>query len=371
MKLNALTGLRFVFAFMVFLCHLTYFADSGIPALQNLLKHYFHYGYLGVNFFFILSGFVLAYTYGTQLAEGTLNRRKFLLKRIFRIVPLHYLMLLLAMPLVIKSICEAGGFDAHHTMQFAVKLFAHLTLLQSFIPAMPYYFSFNNPSWSISAEMFFYFLFPSIASFIINRGLLKSYGIYLVIIICAFVFMTFIRNFYDLHWLFYINPFVRVLDFIMGIFLCYFYKIVKHVRPLSAAKATGLQLLSVFLFVVFFLQIEKVYRVYAFSLYFYVPMMLVIFSFAWDNGWLAKRLASKTMLMLGEASFCFYLVQDIVARYINWNGNRLNLIQDYFLGNHLLFAGFQLALALLATLIIHKYFEMPVRNLLMKKYLSS
>lgn len=77
MKLQALTSLRFVFAFMVFLCHLTYFRDSGIPVIRDLLENYLRFGYLGVNFFFMLSGFVMAFTYASAIGDKQFSRKNF------------------------------------------------------------------------------------------------------------------------------------------------------------------------------------------------------------------------------------------------------------------------------------------------------
>lgn len=371
MKLNSLTGLRFVFAFMVFLCHLVYFYTEGPPELKYVQEHYFHYGYLGVNFFFILSGFVLAYTYFSKIAEEDFSVKDFMLKRVFRIVPLHYLTMLIVIPLVIQTATTHGVFDLHDAKQFTIRLVAHITLLQSFIPAIPYYFSFNNPSWSISAEMFFYILFPAIIAYILKKGLLKSYRNYLIGLVIVFILMTTIKNFHDLHWLFYINPVIRIFDFMFGIFIFCFYGVIKNSGIITATKASILQVTSVLLFAVFILCIEKVYHVYSYSLYFYVPMSLVVFSFAFEEGILSKLTASKPMVILGEASFSFYLTQDLVSRYMNWNGNRVQLVATYFNNNYVLYACLQLMLAIVVALIVHKVFEMPANNYLKRKYLSS
>ncbi|MBS1764519.1 MAG: acyltransferase [Bacteroidetes bacterium] len=368
MKLQALTSLRFFFAFMVFLCHLTYFRDSGIPMIENLLEKYLRYGYLGVNFFFMLSGFVMAFTYASAIAEQQFSKKEFLIKRAIRIVPLHYFTLLLITPVVVKSVLEDGGFTAHHTFQFLVKFGAHLTLTQSFIPAIPYYFSFNNPAWSISAEMFFYLMFPAIVAFIFRKGLIRSYGFYLFLLGVALVLMTAIRNFYDPQWLFYINPFIRILDFMMGIFLFFFYSIIRHSNRMNPSRASILQIISLIVPVVFFMGIENVFKAYSNSLYFYIPMALLIFSFAFSEGSLAKLISVRPLIFLGEASYSFYLTQDITARYMNWNGTRHEIIREWFAGNYLAYAAVQLVIALLVAIIVHLYVEEPLTKWLKTKY---
>lgn len=183
--------------------------------------------------------------------------------------------------------------------------------------------------------------------------------------------MTTIKNFHDLHWLFYINPVIRIFDFMFGIFIFCFYGVIKNSGIITATKASILQVTSVLLFAVFILCIEKVYHVYSYSLYFYVPMSLVVFSFAFEEGILSKLTASKPMVILGEASFSFYLTQDLVSRYMNWNGNRVQLVATYFNNNYVLYACLQLMLAIVVALIVHKVFEMPANNYLKRKYLSS
>lgn len=368
MKLQALTSLRFFFAFMVFLCHLTYFRDSGIPAIHDLLENYLRYGYLGVNFFFMLSGFVMAFTYASAIGDKQFSRKNFLVKRAIRIVPLHYFTLLLITPVVVKSVLDDGGFTAHHTFQFLVKLGAHLTMTQSFIPAIPYYFSFNAPAWSISDEMFFYVLFPAIVAFIFRKGLIRSYAFYLVLLAIALIMMTVIRNFYEMHWLFYINPFIRILDFIMGIFLFFFYSIIRYSNKMNSSHATLLQIISLIVPVLFFMGITYVDWAYTNSLYFYIPMALMIFSFAFSEGALAKLIRGRTLVFLGEASYSFYLTQDITARYMNWNGNRLEIIKTYFGNNYMAFAAVQFVIALGVAIIIHLYVEKPVTAWLRKKF---
>jgi peptidoglycan/LPS O-acetylase OafA/YrhL len=60
----ALTGMRFVAALMVFVSHYGVPGISGVPALVA------SFGYVGVTFFFILSGFVLTYNHWTGLNEA-------------------------------------------------------------------------------------------------------------------------------------------------------------------------------------------------------------------------------------------------------------------------------------------------------------
>src|SRR5579863_596949 len=91
--LQALTGVRFLAAFYVVLFH-------SLPWLRNkyqvpeTLQIFLGNGYLAVSLFFILSGFILAYTYEGQI-EGSRNLFRFWQARFARIYPVYFLSLLL------------------------------------------------------------------------------------------------------------------------------------------------------------------------------------------------------------------------------------------------------------------------------------
>ncbi len=142
MMINALTSFRFFAALMVFVWHI------------NILKKY-DFGYMGVSFFFVLSGFILAYNYHNRLENlrsGILT--SFYIARFAKIYPVHLLMLCISIP---HTILDEQRFHLGHIYQRAV---ANIFLVQSYIPKVEYYFTFNAVSWSLSNEVFFYLFFP-------------------------------------------------------------------------------------------------------------------------------------------------------------------------------------------------------------------
>lgn len=87
-RLDGLTGLRWWAAFIVFLYHMLIFAP-----VPGLLSELFSYGYFGVTFFFVLSGFVLTWSARSNVPVSTFYWRRFA-----RIWPSHIVALLLAIP---------------------------------------------------------------------------------------------------------------------------------------------------------------------------------------------------------------------------------------------------------------------------------
>ena len=87
--ITPLTSLRFIFALMVFGAH-CYVIDSFFDA------HFFKEGFVGVSFFFVLSGFIISYNYQRKLQEKQTSWRTFWVARIARVYPLHWLTLFVA-----------------------------------------------------------------------------------------------------------------------------------------------------------------------------------------------------------------------------------------------------------------------------------
>jgi peptidoglycan/LPS O-acetylase OafA/YrhL len=115
-------------------------------------------GYLAVDFFFVLSGFILTHVYAaTGSACRALSARNFYIKRLARVYPVHFVTLLMATAggAIVPFGTNLPGFPAAAWLFLANMLLLHAWGVTS-------EFSFNQPSWSISAEWFAYLCFPLI-----------------------------------------------------------------------------------------------------------------------------------------------------------------------------------------------------------------
>lgn len=155
-QLDALTGARGLAAWLVVLYHIRLAFPDGVPhmVIAILAK-----GYLAVDLFFVLSGFVMWLTYGaTFQTQGLASAPGFLWRRIARIYPLH-LAILLATLAYAAVLTLAGKAD---TAQYPVaELPLHLLLIQNW--GLTDHLTWNDPSWSISTEMAAYLLLPVVA----------------------------------------------------------------------------------------------------------------------------------------------------------------------------------------------------------------
>ncbi|WP_270938629.1 acyltransferase family protein [Falsiroseomonas oryzae] len=153
--LPALDGLRGLAAIWVFALHLL---DTG--------GHHWTPGYLGVDLFFVLSGFVLSHAYAGGLRTVP-DYRRFLHARVARIYPLHLVTLLTMAGLVVLWPAFAGTYP-DPARRFGWDAFlAQLLLVQNWVHFLPT--SWNAPAWSLSAEWAAYLAFPAVL-FAASRG---------------------------------------------------------------------------------------------------------------------------------------------------------------------------------------------------------
>jgi len=151
--LRPLTALRFMAALWVVLY--TFWPNLDVSFLPNLAAK----GYLGVELFFVLSGFILSHVYLHAFAEKRFSYRGFLWARIARVYPLHVFTLLGVMALGLAAVAVGLSIDA--SVLSWKSLPAHLLMVHAWGFANEA--GWNHPSWSISAEWFAYLAFPLFA----------------------------------------------------------------------------------------------------------------------------------------------------------------------------------------------------------------
>jgi peptidoglycan/LPS O-acetylase OafA/YrhL len=155
-QLPALTSIRFLAAVWVAIFHAqamrVFFGPEWFQVVASI-------GDMGVHFFFVLSGFIMVYTYSGRLQ----SRREFWQARFARIYPAFIFSLLLMGPgflyvslkMDVAKVVPEWVWPAQHLKLSAVLA---LTMLQTWIPRNA--MAWHMPTWSLSNETFFYFLFP-------------------------------------------------------------------------------------------------------------------------------------------------------------------------------------------------------------------
>lgn len=164
MRFDVLDALRGICALLVVLFH---FSSNGYISSLPIVKN----GWMFVDYFFVLSGFVIAHSYATRLGDGEVSVARFMGLRLGRIYPLHLFILLLLIAL--ESLLILGGdtvslfvsrsaFTGTGTIESLVQ---NLFLLQSFGFGIGR--GWNVPAWSSAAEIWTYLLFA--VGFVVAR----------------------------------------------------------------------------------------------------------------------------------------------------------------------------------------------------------
>ena len=152
-SLDLLTSVRGFAALWVVFYHIVGRLDEHLHAS---LISFISIGYLAVDLFFILSGFVMALSYQQAFLSKKVKYRDFIVKRIARIYPLHLFVLLLY--LIIPFAFYVTGREVDLVRFSADSFIANLFLINSWGVAST--LTWNIPSWSISVEFLSYCLFP-------------------------------------------------------------------------------------------------------------------------------------------------------------------------------------------------------------------
>lgn len=348
--IEPLTSLRAFFAIFVFLSHLSFLNNSSY---ETLFHYVFHDGFLGVSFFFILSGFILAYNYQDKFFKKNISIRSFYISRLARIYPMHIATLLVALILSFFSSSEGYRF-----------LFQHIFLIQSFFPNKDIYFSLNAPSWSISNEFFFYLLFPFLI-FLKNK-------IKLILFFLGVVLILLLNRYLDeeaRHYWLYIFPGIRFFDFLLGIIVFNAYLIFKTIYCRYGYLKNYIEFFSLLIFVLFFVFHVCVEISYRYSIYYWIPMVLVILAFSLsslccEKGYLSQFLSNKYLVWGGKVSFCFYLIHLFVIQIGYFVYKKIGL--DF---NLLFLALIMFLVTLVFSSLAYTYIEKPLNKMIKEKFL--
>ncbi|MBO5263966.1 MAG: acyltransferase [Bacteroidaceae bacterium] len=337
--INTLTSLRLVFALLVFASHLVIISDT-------FSGHLFVEGYVGVSFFFILSGFIIAHNY-TGRVNTPAERKDYYIARIARIYPLHLLTLIAAIAL--------SGFAIGSLLSW-VQLGMSATLTNAYIPRSDFFFAFNAPAWSLCCEQLFYISFPFILPYI-----KESRRLFAIILLCVIVMVAgaqitpqaYIKG------VWYVNPVTRFPDFLIGIAVLGIYNRIKGIT-IGRATTTAIEAGSIVLFILFYIFAEDVPKACRYSFYYWLPISAVLLSFALQKGALSRILNNKAFILGGEISYSVYLVHLFIVNAIGAHLPEINAWAG---------AGLALAATLIMSYLSYRYYEKPM-NRVVKRWLG-
>lgn len=299
--IKELTGVRFLAAFYVFIFHI--FSHGLLPNLTGPVGNIVTNGALGVNIFFVLSGFVLAYSHLKDFPDAQLPSWRygiqFLIKRMARLYP-AYLAGLVAYLFIWVLLHKL-------TLYQLVIAVLNALMVQSLYPAIAMEW-YGGMSWSISVELFFYLLFPIVFPLLLRLRHTTLLIILAIVYVLSFV-PGLIYNAYSSHFMLYLLaytfPFLRLPEFLAGILVCiliqrFAWRVPEWVAAVAVILAT--------LYLAFAGSFLKGYVAHNWII---LPaIMLVIGALASAPATkLLAWLGSRPLVYLGKISYSFYVAQ--------------------------------------------------------------
>jgi len=333
-RYNSLQMLRGAAAVFVMLYHATrHYENKDLTFLSGFFQH----GYLGVDIFFVLSGFVI---YSSSLKYFSSHDIKtYLAKRFIRIYVPYWIFLFL--PLLFLFIFKPQFIQ--NAYAFSIDYVFKLIFL-----------TFNHPevsqiTWTLSFEIYFYLLF-------IGFVLFKWYRYFIFLLICVIIIN-------------YVNPTIfgngvvgkymlstLVLEFFFGIIIALIYKNKISFNPKI------LLVFSLLLFVVFvFLHHQNIINIYTKSnrfLFLGFASFLLIYSLL-KTEQLYKIKIPNIFIKIGDSSYILYLIHSVLISFFN---NQIILSNKFVVINQQISTILACLFIIFLSILLHEKIESPVLN---------
>jgi peptidoglycan/LPS O-acetylase OafA/YrhL len=184
--ISSLTSLRGIAAWWIVIYH---FREALTLMPDNPLLGVIEQGFLAVDFFFILSGFVIFINYQSYFPQLSFTScRDFFIKRMARVYPLHFVIMIIFLinPIVITFFSQAGNLNDRYNADYYL---ASLLMIQNwgFFDNL----AWNIPAWSISTEFGAYLVFPLLAVTIRNYFISAYWHVIAILMFCIAIFILF------------------------------------------------------------------------------------------------------------------------------------------------------------------------------------
>lgn len=304
-KIDSLTGVRIFAALAVLASHL-----PKPDSLPLVVRTFMDAGYNGVTLFFVLSGFVLAWTYAERLANPTAEGvRDFFAARIARIYPLYIVALAFAALPQISRLPRSA--------------LLHIFALQTWSPTIDVAYGLNGPGWSIGVEFFLYALFPPLL-----WGILRApRWSWLWIATSAVTLLALLTLGFQLvqanalpwsdpssahRWL-YRTPLTRIPDFVVGMVIALLVK-----RDGLHRWAASVQWISAGAMMALMASPPMLMSILSWDIGYLMPSAALIWSLAAaPTAPLARALSARPLVYGGTISYAVYLFHVPLVHHLN------------------------------------------------------
>ena len=343
------------------------------------------YGSLGttaLSWFFILSGFIITYSYPDFDSFSDLKR--FYAHRFIRIYPVYFLAVLVSAIFVSGGVTALGDqffeqvrrpFEISYDLPqvkdaefWALSTLRHLTFTQSLSSVETLKLVFNGPLWSLVLEVYFYLAFPLL---LILLKPMKSLSRIVIALMFGYVLQFLLIQYFlpdvesfnvmNLNVPIYTNPAIRGLEFVFGMLLYKAFALLPSITRREKHTSTPL-LMAIFGYLVINAVGEN-FIPYQYSMFFSaVPVVALLVFILARTHWHPVGIGNKLCLWAGGISYvlyCFHWPLMEMVRF--WNIVPQSVAFPYHLIILILFL-------LLVSHLIYRWIETPIRRLLYRKF---
>lgn len=303
MRFSVLDSFRGVAAIVVALYHVEIIGEiyaghsRGVAFISN--------GYLFVDFFFVLSGFVIAHTYQSRIRTVE-DFTSFAIRRFGRVWPLHMAVLLAFVGLELVKLAARSRGVATDSEPFSgsftvPSIFTGIVLLQSF--GLQSGLTWNAPAWSIGVEFYTYLVFGLLA--MARRGSIAAMAA-AVAVFGAAVVAAFAHD--NMRTTFDYGFFRCLYGFFTGVLVYGVYHAGRQ-RPLKLRISPAALELPAAVAVVLFVSAAGAGRASLLS-----PLVfgIVVYIFAWEQGPVSRLLLAGPFRIAGTLSYSIYMNQALL-----------------------------------------------------------
>ncbi len=328
-----------------------HFRDAiGLPT-DSLGYQLIEKGYLAVDFFFVLSGFVIYLNYHHSLNNFSSGEIfQFILKRFARVYPLHLFLMIIFLinPIAILLASQSANLDSRYNVGYYI---SSIFMIQNW----GFYdeLAWNIPAWSISTEFAAYILFPLMSLSMRYFG--KSFLLHCLslLLLSILIIMLFWLSGYSSigDGIARVGVLRCILEFFMGVVVANFYVFSRQ----SVEKYNGALLFAAVIMALF----ASILNLPDYILSPIIFAFLVL-SFSCSIPFFGTLLGGRCIFYLGEISYSTYLVHYFIKDWVKFLSTEVGLLQFVV----------YIFLVFVASVILYKYVECPGRDILRRLFVK-
>tara|TARA_B100000963_G_scaffold350661_1_gene361221 strand:- start:537 stop:2396 length:1860 start_codon:yes stop_codon:yes gene_type:complete len=319
-------------------------AIAIIPVvIYHLNSSFAPFGYLGVDVFFVISGYLIGAIVSQKIENNTFSIKDFYKRRIKRIAPLYLLVAIIMVPLSLVYFVPSQIKDLYQSISASVVFLSNFF----FYREIDYFNPFTQISplihtWSLAIEEQFYLFLPAFMIFF--KGKSRNFLVFLLIIfsLSYYVYLS-----YTDHNLMFYSTFSRIWELLAGVYFAITFQQLK-IKSIKYSNFISITVLFFLLLTLFSNVFEDISFVLRPAVVVFTLVLLVL-----KNNFTLRFFSFKPFVHIGLLSYSLYMIHQPIVSILknNYIFESLNLVQVLSIS----------LIIYIISLISYKFYEKPLR----------